>query len=808
MQLLRIALSLPKRQDKGVCAQENCESIDAASWTTALEAVKEMNEQENSHTDHADELPTEVRQANRQDLDRLLVSREYVNSAVMSSVPRAAAPGTFPPSYKKAVTAKALQIGGVLKDRFILEEYIGAGGMGVVFKAKDLRRVEAKDRNPYVAVKVLAEYLRANPETWIVLQREARKAQTLAHPNIITVFDFDQDADVGFITMELLEGESLSAILERVRGTGLKMAEALPLIKGMGEALAYAHRNRIVHSDLKPGNVFVTREGVVKILDFGVARAMRRPGDTTVFDPSALGALTPAYATCEAIEGGPPDPRDDIYALACISYELLSGEHPFHRFTGMQARALDLKPKEIVGLSYTQQRALQRGLALDRTRRTPSVEAFLSELEQLETRKGYISKNWPYLLLVGVIILVGSGSYMMVPHIVDYIKRQHVDKHFAELTTLLDARQWTPERLSTGASLLQQIAENAPRDVRIENARDTLASGYAELARRALAEGKWDTAENLVAAAKALTPGNRMGVELGNISAAIRNTRLQQQEILSLERRLEESLASMEPTGPAAKEVLEMVRELSSLDPQHRGLEEKRNQVADKLAVAATELGQVGNWLAGIALVNESLVLLPDSMVLARTKAELEHSYAGKLSEDRRLKEEAQRRADAPRQARSPKQVTVKPPVPPKPVPEAPEKPAEQPPDGVMTTGDEGAKKGVEVPKQAETAKPAKPLELPEIELISPLSPPTVQEPPAQPKPAPDAAERPAGQQPPGVITSGEGGTPKKADAPKETQPAKQATERKPPASPKPVPKVPEKPAGQQPPWTIVPGGT
>jgi serine/threonine protein kinase len=717
-----------------------------------------MNQQENSHIDHADELPTEVRQVKQPELDRLGVFRESVSSAVMAGTARAATPATLPLHGKKAASG-ALGLGSILKDRFILEEYIGAGGMGVVFKAKDLRRVEAKDRNPYVAVKVLAEDLRVNPEAWIVLQREARKAQTLAHPNIITVFDFDQDADLGFITMELLEGESLAAVLGRVQGKGLKLVEALPLIKGMGEALAYAHRKGIVHSDLKPGNVFVTREGIVKILDFGVARAMRRSGDatgfdhTTVFDPSAVGALTPAYATCEVIEGGPPDPRDDIYALACIVYELLRGEHPFHRLTGVQVRALDLKPKEIAGLNYSQQRALQRGLAIDRKRRTPSVEVFLSELEQGETKKSHVPKNWSYILWAGLIIVIGSGSYVVAPHFMNYMERRHVDERFAELAALLNAGQWTAERLATGASLLQQTAESALQDVRLKDARDLLASGYAELARRALAEGGWDAAERLVTAGKALTPGDRMDVELGGISTAIRNARLRQQEVLYLERRLEESLAGMEPTAAAAKEVLAMVDAIGSLDPQHPGLEEKRAEVADKLATAAAAFGQAGNWPHGIALMNESLVLLPNSQALGRTKADLERAYAIKLGEARRLKEEARRKAETQRQTGSARQVTVrKPPVPPKSVPE--EQPAGQQPTWVIKASEEEAQRTADVQQPAEALKPVTPPELPEIELIGrSIPPPAVQPPPAPPKPAPE--EQPAGQQPTWVITPG-----------------------------------------------------
>src|SRR5918996_1161146 len=139
-----------------------------------------------------------------------------------------------PPSWGGESPTEPLQVGTILKDRFILEQLIGTGGMGAVFKARDLRRVEARDRNPYVAVKVLQEDFKRYPDAWIALQREARKAQNLAHPNVITVYDFDHDAGHVFVTMELLEGEPLSEILRRVKGQGLGIKEALPIIEAMG----------------------------------------------------------------------------------------------------------------------------------------------------------------------------------------------------------------------------------------------------------------------------------------------------------------------------------------------------------------------------------------------------------------------------------------------------------------------------------------------------------------------------------------------------------------------------------------------
>jgi serine/threonine protein kinase len=252
--------------------------------------------------------------------------------------------------------------------------------MGAVYKARDLRRQEYRDRNPYVAVKVLNVDLKAHADAAVALQREAKKSQKLAHPNILTVYDFDRDGDIVYMTMELLEGEPLQETIKRAGEQGLAVNEALPLVDGMGQALAFAHKQGIVHSDFKPGNVFVGKDSAVKVLDFGIARAINTDN---VKDVTQLGfsvALTPAYASCEMLEGLEPDPRDDIFALACITYELLSGRHPFKRIPAVQAHAAGLKPARIKGLDNSQWKGLMHGLAFSRDHRTPSVEQFLSEL--------------------------------------------------------------------------------------------------------------------------------------------------------------------------------------------------------------------------------------------------------------------------------------------------------------------------------------------------------------------------------------------------------------------------------------------
>ncbi|MGN6648962.1 protein kinase domain-containing protein [Trinickia sp.] len=281
-------------------------------------------------------------------------------------------------------------IGDTLNGRFVLEACLGIGGMGTVYKALDLRKLEASDRKPYIAIKVLNVQFRGQPNSLIALQREARKAQTLAHRNIVTVYDFDRDGPLVYLTMEYLQGSPLSKMLRAPGFTGLTQDKALPIIAGMGHALAYAHERGFVHCDFKPANVFLTDGGEVKVIDFGIARVLRRPdedGDVTVFDPAMLGGITPAYASPEMFEHREPDPRDDIYALGCVTYELLTGRHPFNRASATQARGEHREPERVAGLTRRQWQTLRASLSFERATRTPSVEAFLDGMGAHALRK-------------------------------------------------------------------------------------------------------------------------------------------------------------------------------------------------------------------------------------------------------------------------------------------------------------------------------------------------------------------------------------------------------------------------------------
>ena len=303
-------------------------------------------------------------------------------------------------------------VGETLNGRFVLEECVGFGGMGTVYKALDLRKLEASDRNPYIAIKVLNVQFRGHPKSLIALQREARKAQALAHPNIVSVYDFDRDGPMVYLTMEYLQGKPLSQVLRAPGFSGMPYAQVLPIVSGMGNALAYAHGRGFVHCDFKPGNVILTDAGVVKVIDFGIARVFQKTetdADATVFDPGSLGALTPAYASPEMLERRDPDPRDDIYALACITYELLTGHHPFNRLSSVQARGAGMKPPRPAKLGRSQWQALKCALALEREERTPTVARFLAGFGAggIKPRYSLVAAAGAAIVAVGALAVAG-----------------------------------------------------------------------------------------------------------------------------------------------------------------------------------------------------------------------------------------------------------------------------------------------------------------------------------------------------------------------------------------------------------------
>jgi len=322
------------------------------------------------------------------------------------------------PSSKPTFTPR-VGIGSTINDRFTLEKLLGRGGMGEVYLATDKRKLEAQDKNPYVAMKVLGENFKQHPQAFIALQREARKTQELAHPNIVTVYDFDRQGESVYLTMEALSGKPMD---EEIRSEARSIDEAVSMITQCSKGLAYAHEKDLVHSDLKPGNVFITDDNLVKLLDFGIARAFKSGKDLdgqessnndTIFDAGDLGALTPAYASLEMINGEEPHLADDVYALGLIAYELLTGKHPFNKTMATKALEEGLKPERIKGLNKQQWQAIEGALAFKREDRIQSAGDFLSAFTAKSKTPLYIAAS----VILAAFIAVGSLNFFITPEL-------------------------------------------------------------------------------------------------------------------------------------------------------------------------------------------------------------------------------------------------------------------------------------------------------------------------------------------------------------------------------------------------------
>jgi len=275
-----------------------------------------------------------------------------------------------------------VQIGSILRDRFMIQERVSGGSMGVVYKAMDRRLEEAGDNSPTVAIKILSSQLSRNALALRALQQEAAKGRCLVHPNIVRFIDLDKDDDLNFIVMEWLEGRTLADILDSPDAKSIDVERAFKIVRQVGKALDYAHRCGIVHADVKPGNIMIMPNGDAKLFDFGVARVRQKQLDKDPdFDPGILGLLTPAYSSMQVLTGDKPEPSDDVFSLACLMYRLIAGYRVFGPRNAAEAAEEGMKPQRLEKLSDANWRVLKKALSYSRVARFESMTDFLGALD-------------------------------------------------------------------------------------------------------------------------------------------------------------------------------------------------------------------------------------------------------------------------------------------------------------------------------------------------------------------------------------------------------------------------------------------
>src|SRR5579884_3836190 len=284
------------------------------------------------------------------------------------------------PRSTTPAVARAPQPGDLIADRYELEELVGTGGMSSVFRARD-RQLDRR-----VAIKILHEHYAGDPEYLERFRREARAVARLSHPNIVTVIDRGADGGRQYIVFEHIEGENLKELVLR---TGrLPVRRALELALAVADGLSFAHEHGLVHRDVKPQNVLLSREGEVKVTDFGIARSLGADRGLTQTG-TVLG--TGEYLAPEQARGEPVSPATDVYALGVVLWELLAGEVPFagesfvavalrhvrEPVPSLRERRPDVSPRLAA--------AVERALAKEPARRFPSMAAFAAELRACQT---------------------------------------------------------------------------------------------------------------------------------------------------------------------------------------------------------------------------------------------------------------------------------------------------------------------------------------------------------------------------------------------------------------------------------------
>lgn len=261
-----------------------------------------------------------------------------------------------------AITAPSLLAG-----RYHLERELGRGGMGVVYRARDLLHEQFGEPSPGVAIKLLGDAFSQCPDAHLLLYGEFSVTRSLRHEGVVRAFSFEVDAthEAAFFTMELLHGITLDRLLPECPA-GLPWRELQPMALQLLDALVYTHQQNVLHGDIKPANIMLGEEGV-RLFDFGLSVAQAQvtaglPG----LSRNRFNAWTPAYTAPELLEGGVLTGAADLYAVACVLYELAHGQRldankPWERLA---------RPRQLPGRYWP---ALRTALAVDPERRCISV---------------------------------------------------------------------------------------------------------------------------------------------------------------------------------------------------------------------------------------------------------------------------------------------------------------------------------------------------------------------------------------------------------------------------------------------------
>ncbi len=367
----------------------------------------------------------------RKEVESLLVAHEKSGTFIETTPAKGMAA-----AFSLQFSPEAL-IGRTL-GHYRIEALLGAGGMGEVYRARDSKL----DRN--VAIKVLPQHLSSHPDALARFEREAKAIAALPHPNILAIHDFGHEGGVTYAVMELLEGETLRQRIGRSPGTwmtatpadhlkvamvGMSWRETIKIAASVAEGLAAAHTRGIIHRDIKPENIFLTADGVVKVLDFGIARVKKvvvshaetliTQGASETKPGTLMGTI--GYMSPEQVRSDSADAPSDIFSLGCVLVEMLTGERPFTRNSAAETMAAILRdePPPLAPLDSSHQeippeleRILSRCLAKTPEERFQSARDLAFDLRSLLTSTSgvYRAASGEHRRATGEIQAIPTGS--------------------------------------------------------------------------------------------------------------------------------------------------------------------------------------------------------------------------------------------------------------------------------------------------------------------------------------------------------------------------------------------------------------
>ena len=328
--------------------------------------------------------------------------------------------------YADSDSEESLPPGFLLRDRFEIVELVYAAGMSQVYKAIDRLRRPDGAGDTHVAIKTMRPSIVADDEARLSLEREASISQSLPHPNIINIFDFNDHEGQFFLVMEWLDGESVNGLLRRTSSEGVEAGLAQTVITGAASGLQYAHRNNVVHADINPSNLFITDTQEIKLLDFGVARITNTPEES---EDERFGWVTQTYASPEVLSGSPPVVEDDVFSLACVAYRLLAGKHPFGGTLSLIAKDKQLSVEPVPGLPEREWELLRRALSYERSDRPGSVDDFVTWGASVAGNDEFVEEQPPratptqgaWLAAIAAVVILGGGFWLYQAGVIETI---------------------------------------------------------------------------------------------------------------------------------------------------------------------------------------------------------------------------------------------------------------------------------------------------------------------------------------------------------------------------------------------------